>query len=72
MRVLVDQGKREEEGERNTTDENGEERGGAREMEIGYEMYWCFTSRKAVYSCWSCSKLCVRIGEKPTEGQRSR
>lgn len=35
--VLVDQGKREEEGERNTTDENGEERGGAREMEIGYE-----------------------------------
>lgn len=37
MRVLVDQGKREEEGERNTTDENGEERGGVREMEIGYE-----------------------------------
>lgn len=37
MRVLVDQGKREGEGERNTTDENGKEREGAREMEIGYE-----------------------------------
>ena len=34
MRVLVDQGRREEErGERNTTDGNGEERGGARERD---------------------------------------
>lgn len=47
MRVLVDRGKREGEGRgRNTTDENGEERGGAREMEIGYENVLVFHWQK--------------------------
>lgn len=67
MRVLVDRGKREGEGE-------GEillMRMGRREEErerwrLVMRMYWCFTGRKAACSCWPCSKLCARIGEKPT------
>lgn len=65
MRVLVDRGKREGEGEILLM------RMGRREEErerwrLVMRMYWCFTGRKAACSCWPCSKLCARIGEKPT------
>lgn len=72
MRVLVDQGKREEEEREILLMRMGRREEERERWRLVMRMYWCFTSRKAVYSCWSCSKLCVRIGEKPTEGQRSR